>query len=83
MSCKITFFFDYPQKSPYKNAESRGQYQNDTLTITSPSGIGTVRYDHPVDVYTLQGTRVRRQVTTLRGLPRGVYIVEGKSVVVR
>ena len=34
-------------------------------------------------VYTLTGTKVRQQVDDLRGLPAGVYVVDGRKVVVR
>ena len=34
----------------------------------------------PFDVYDLSGSKVRHQVTSLDGLPNGVYIVNGKKV---
>ncbi len=37
----------------------------------------------PFDVYTTSGVRVRTQVTTLDGLTRGLYIVNGKKVAVK
>ena len=37
----------------------------------------------PFDVYNLQGRKVKVGVTTLKGLPSGVYIVNGKKVMVR
>ena len=42
--------------------------------------------DGPVDVYTIQGTIVKRQVErsqALEGLSRGIYIVGGKKVLVK
>ena len=36
----------------------------------------------PVDVYTVSGLLIRRNATTLDGLPRGLYIVEKKKVVI-
>lgn len=47
--------------------------------ISSIAADGTRRYD----VYTLAGVRVRRQASSLDGLARGVYIVNGRKVVVR
>ena len=35
----------------------------------------------PFDVYDLNGLKVRHQVTSLDGLPNGVYIVNGNKVV--
>jgi hypothetical protein len=34
----------------------------------------------PFDVYDLRGQKVRHQVTSLDGLPAGVYIVNGRKV---
>lgn len=34
-------------------------------------------------VYTLQGVLVREQATTLNGLPKGIYIVNGKKMIVK
>jgi hypothetical protein len=39
--------------------------------------------DQAFDIYTLQGHKVRTKATSLDGLPKGVYIVKGKKVVVR
>jgi hypothetical protein len=39
--------------------------------------------DEPFDVYTIDGKIVRRQVTTLMGLPKGVYIFKGRKQVVK
>ena len=35
---------------------------------------------HPFDVYDLSGRKVAHQVTTLEGLPNGIYIVNGKKM---
>ena len=47
---------------------------------TSISGLKTAQ---SADVYTLTGSKVRRQATSLDGLPKGVYVVKGRKVVVR
>ena len=36
--------------------------------------------EQPYDVYDLSGRKVAHQVTTLDGLPNGIYIVNGKKV---
>ena len=46
--------------------------------VTEGHGIIT----EPVDVYSLDGKLVRKQVTSLSGL-KGVYIVDGKKVVLK
>ena len=37
----------------------------------------------PADIYTTDGRMVRRQATSLSGLPKGVYIVNGKKEIVK
>jgi len=48
------------------------------------TGIETIEeapaINEPYDVYDLSGRKVRNQVTSLDGLPAGVYIVNGKKV---
>jgi len=58
-------------------------YQNGVLTIIESTGIGEISVTSPADVYTLQGHKVRTKVTTLEGLPKGVYVINGKKVVVK
>ena len=58
-------------------------YQNGKLTITAPVGISEVAHRKAFDVYTTEGNMMRHQVTTLKGLPKGVYIVDGKKIVVK
>ena len=58
-------------------------YQSGTLTVHPYSGIVGVTFEHPVNVYSIQGVPVRMQTTSLVGLPRGVYIVEGRKVTVK
>ena len=59
-------------------------YVKGTLTIT-PEGTGMkeISVDNPVDVYNMQGHKVRSKTTTLSGLPKGVYIVNGRKIVVK
>lgn len=58
-------------------------YVNGILIVEVPAGIDTLSADHPVDVYNVQGRKVRSNATTLKGLPKGVYIVNGRKVVVK
>ena len=37
----------------------------------------------PFDVYTLDGKLIRHQVTELKGLPKGIYVVKGRKEVVK
>ena len=58
------------------------EYVDGILTIEASSGIATLLASgQPFDVYTPAGCKIRKQVTTLKDLPRGVYIVNGLKVV--
>lgn len=55
-----------------------------TFEVVQPSGvIGIEGNASETDVYDLRGRKVRIGVTTLGGLPQGVYVVRGKKVVVK
>ena len=67
-------------------AEARNyeiSYTNGVLIVTEATGIAEVSVSHPVDVYTLQGNKVCTQAITLKGLPTGLYIVNGRKVRVK
>ena len=54
-----------------------------TGTFTPTTGVETViGNDRTFDVYTVTGRKVRSQTTSFKGLKKGVYIVEGRKVVV-
>ena len=53
------------------------------LTITEPDGIRMISSEHPVSVFDIQGHKVRSNVTSLEGLPKGVYIINGRKVVIK
>lgn len=60
------------------------EYANGTLTVTVPSGIeALLASGQPFDVYTTTGVKVRSQVTSLKGLARGVYIINKMKVFVK
>ena len=66
----------------YKAAEVWKEFQ--IIKPISETGINGVVYDGvSFDVYDLQGRRVRQNVTTLKGLPSGIYIVNGKKIAIR
>lgn len=66
-----------PKKMPDEDVTITG-------TFTPSTGVETaVGSGKPFDVYTVTGRKVRSQVTSLKGLKKGVYIVEGKKVVVK
>lgn len=59
---------------------------NKTLVITNPTGIDAVSVNELVDVYSMQGVMVKQQVvrSELKNeLPKGIYIIKGKKVIIR
>ena len=59
------------------------EYKAGKLTVLpNTSGVGSlVAKGQPFDVYDLKGRRVRSAVTTLDGLPKGIYVIGGRKVV--
>ena len=37
----------------------------------------------PFDVYTVTGQKVKSQTTTLKGLPTGIYVINGRKIVLK
>lgn len=58
-------------------------YEGGKLTVKIPAGINAVTFAVPVDIYTLTGRLVRRQATSVNGLPKGIYIVDGRKMIVK
>ena len=57
---------------------------NGKLTIQEPSAIQTIiSANKPADVYDMSGRRVRENATTLEGLSKGLYIINGKKMIVK
>ncbi|MDD7257394.1 MAG: MBG domain-containing protein [Prevotellaceae bacterium] len=60
------------------------KYVSGTLFVTETSGIdGLLGSGMAFDVYSLNGVRVKKQVRSLEGLPKGVYLVNGAKVIVQ
>ena len=58
-------------------------YQNGKLTVIDTSAIDMFTAGVVFDIYDVSGRKVRSKVTSLGGLPKGVYIVNGRKVVLR
>ena len=55
-----------------------------TVRIVNTSGIDTIADgEREFDVYSVNGQMVRKSARNLQGLPKGVYIVKGKRVVMK
>lgn len=64
------------------------EFTNGTLTVTGNvvdgiESISSVADGKPVDIYSVSGQLLRRGATTTDGLPSGLYIINGRKVVVR
>ena len=67
-------------------ADPNGATQSSKVTVQVPAIIDALKIQearHTYDVYTLSGISVRRKVTTLEGLPAGLYIINGKKIMVK
>ena len=66
----------------YKAAPVWKEFKN-ILPIKSSTGIQTIMMDNGegFDVYSLSGQKVKSKTTSLDGLPRGIYIINGKKVI--
>ena len=56
-------------------------YMNGVLTISVATDLnGVTESDKPFDVFTTSGIRVRSNTTSLSGLPKGMYVVNGRKI---
>ena len=64
----------------YKAASEWKDFKNILpIGTTGIQGI-VVSNGEPFDVFTISGVKVKSKVTSLDGLPRGIYIIKGKKV---
>lgn len=58
--------------------------KNGTLTIVEPSQIEEVKNSDswPVDIYDMNGRLIRKDAYSLQGLEKGLYIVNGKKLLI-
>ncbi len=72
---------DVPEVMPAHDVEIYGYFEEDeTSSITSIR-----KSDAAHSIYTLQGVRLKQSATeeTLRQLPSGIYLIDGKKYIVR
>ena len=68
----------------YKAAPVWGDFENILpIGTTAINGVIVSDNDKPFDVYNMQGRKVKENTTTLKGLPSGIYIVNGKKLMVK
>ncbi len=74
---------------PYRVKLHQTNIYGKTNNNTYPTGIEKIAQEQEArgkgqdNIYTMTGQIVRRGTTSLEGLPRGIYIVGGKKVIVR
>ena len=66
----------------YKAAPVWSEFQN-ILAISSTGINGIIKNGEPQDIYDLQGHKVKAKATSLEGLPRGIYIINGKKTTLK
>ncbi len=60
------------------------KYVNGTLTVVKEDAIAAIiAQGKAFDIYTVSGVKVRSSVTTLQGLPAGIYMINGKKYLVK
>ena len=69
----------------YKQALIWKDFQHIAPLSANPTGINgiTITEGEPFDIYNLQGQKVKSKATSLEGLTRGIYIINGKKVAVK
>ena len=83
-SGSITYVYDDETKALFSERELT--MSNEKYVDPNPDAslvISVALASHPTDVYTLQGYKIRTKATSLEGLPKGIYIVNGQKTVVR
>ena len=67
----------------YRAAEGWGEFKN-ILEIGDMTGISNLTTDiKTYDVYDMSGRKVRTATTSLKGLTKGIYIVNGKKMLIK
>lgn len=73
----LTFeWIGLPSTMPAHDVVVNANYTTDIISVKGYD----IKYD---DIYNLQGQKVRSKATTLNGLSKGTYIINGKKVIVK
>lgn len=77
---KCTLYVPQGSIITYSQAEGWRDFKN--ILEINGSAISCIVLDgEPFDVYSLQGHKILSGVTSLKGLPKGIYIVNGRKVI--
>jgi len=82
-----TYIYLYASTASTNAVQTRAISANSVLLYSykvapNTTGIQNISMEKPVDVYDMQGNMIRTKVTTLNGLAKGIYIVNGRKVIV-
>ena len=75
-------YYISPKGGVSKNYDFK--YVDGVLTIVDPDVIEDIKDNgKPFDVYNVEGQKVRSKTMSLEGLPRGIYVIKNKKVMVK
>ncbi len=75
-------YVPYAKKDMYKSRKGWKNFKN--IIEMSATNIDKFLIDSnkPFDVYSLTGKIIRKKVTTVKGLGKGIYLIKGKKIIV-
>ena len=79
ISSEATLYVPVGTKAKYEATEGWKEFK--TIIEGEPSAIQSPTVITSSDIYSITGRKVRSNATSLDGLPKGIYIVNGKKVI--
>ena len=76
-----TLYVPVGTKAKYEATEGWKEFKNIVEGEPDPSAIQSPTVTNLTDIYSISGHKVRSNATSLEGLPKGIYIVNGKKVI--
>ena len=67
----------------FKNVSVESEGEQSATGIEELEFVNQKATNSRFDVYTLSGVKVGHQASSLKGLPKGIYLVNGKKVAVK
>lgn len=76
-----TLYVPVGTKAKYEATEGWKEFKNIVEGEPGPSAIQSPTFMKTINIYSISGYKVRSNATSLEGLPKGIYIVNGKKVI--